>query len=48
MVGAGDSLWSIAARIAPQRDPRAEVADLQRVNHLASTDLTPGQILRTR
>lgn len=43
----GDTLWSIAGRIAPSRDPRAEVADLQRVNHLASVALVPGQVLRT-
>ena len=47
VVHAGDTLWSIAARIAPQRDPRAEVADLQRANQLASSELTPGQVLRT-
>ena len=47
-VRAGDTLWSIAGRVAPSRDPRAEVADLQRLNHLASTRLVPGQVLRTR
>jgi hypothetical protein len=46
-VGPGDTLWSIAGRVAPDRDPRAEVADLQRINHLGSADLTPGQLLRT-
>ncbi|HEX3335718.1 MAG TPA: LysM peptidoglycan-binding domain-containing protein [Jatrophihabitans sp.] len=45
-VEAGDTLWSIAARFAPQRDPRAEVAALQHRNHLTSVDLTPGQVLR--
>lgn len=44
----GDTLWSIAQRIAPQRDPRAVVADLQRVNHLTGADLVVGQSLRTR
>ncbi len=42
----GDTLWSIATQVAPQRDPRAEVEALQRVNHLDATDLTPGQTLR--
>jgi Tfp pilus assembly protein FimV len=42
----GDTLWSIASRVAPQSDPRAEVAALQRRNHLTGVDLTPGQILR--
>ncbi len=43
----GDTLWSIAARIAPGRDPRAAVADLKRRNHLEGVELTPGQVLRT-
>lgn len=48
-VAPGDSLWSIAERVAPNRDPRAEVAQLQQLNHLdgaAGTDLVPGQVLR--
>jgi nucleoid-associated protein YgaU len=45
-VQSGDTLWSIASRVAPQRDPRAEVAALQRANHLRDTQLAPGQILR--
>jgi LysM repeat protein len=47
-VRAGDTLWSVAGRVAPERDPRAEVAELQRVNHLAGVHLEPGQTLRTR
>jgi nucleoid-associated protein YgaU len=43
----GDTLWSIATRIAPDRDPRAEVADLQRANQLVGVELTAGQVLRT-
>jgi len=45
-VQSGDTLWSIATRIAPDRDPRAEVAALERRNHLTSVDLVPGQVLR--
>jgi Tfp pilus assembly protein FimV len=44
----GDTLWSIASRIAPQRDPRLVVAELEDVNHLSSPAVEPGQILRTR
>ncbi|HEY3089673.1 MAG TPA: LysM peptidoglycan-binding domain-containing protein [Jatrophihabitantaceae bacterium] len=44
----GDTLWSIASRIAPQRDPRLVVAELEDVNHLSSPTVAPGQILRTR
>jgi LysM repeat protein len=46
-VRAGDTLWSIASRLAPQRDPRAEVADLQQLNGLGAAGLVPGQVLRT-
>lgn len=46
-VRAGDTLWSIAGRVAPNRDPRDEVARLQRINHLGSVDLAAGQVLRT-
>jgi nucleoid-associated protein YgaU len=44
----GDTLWSIATRIAPDRDPRAEVAELQRRNHLVGVELIAGQVLRTQ
>jgi hypothetical protein len=47
-VSPGDSLWSIATRIAPDRDPRAEVADLKQWNSLGNGPLIPGQVLRTR
>ena len=47
-VHSGDTLWSIATRAAPDSDPRAEVATLQRLNHLAGVALTPGQTIRTR
>jgi Tfp pilus assembly protein FimV len=46
-VQSGDTLWSIATQLAPQRDPRAEVADLQQLNHLDGAALVPGQVLRT-
>jgi hypothetical protein len=44
----GDTLWSIASRVAPNRDPRAEIADLQRINHFTGVDLIAGEVLRTR
>jgi hypothetical protein len=47
-VHAGDTLWSIAEKVAPGADPRAEVADLQRRNGLSAAALRPGQLLRTR
>jgi nucleoid-associated protein YgaU len=45
-VQSGDTLWSIATRIAPERDPRAEVAALEKRNGLAGVELVPGQVLQ--
>jgi nucleoid-associated protein YgaU len=45
-VHSGDSLWSIATVVAPDRDPRAEVATLQALNHLDGDTVTAGQQLR--
>ena len=47
-VHAGDTLWSIATQVAPGRDPRDEVATLQRLNHLGDASLAVGQVLVTR
>jgi nucleoid-associated protein YgaU len=48
-VQSGDTLWSIAARVAPQTDPRAEVAHLLQLNHIGGTAaIVPGQLIRTR
>ncbi|MGI8679369.1 MAG: LysM peptidoglycan-binding domain-containing protein [Jatrophihabitans sp.] len=47
-VAQGDTLWSIASRVAPDRDPRSEVASLQRLNRLSAVSLVPGQQLRVR
>jgi hypothetical protein len=47
-VRSGDSLWSIAVRVDPQRDPRAEVDVLRRLNQLNGAALVPGQVLRVR
>jgi Tfp pilus assembly protein FimV len=44
-VAPGDTLWSIATRVAPDTDPRAEVAALQQRNGLTGVDLEPGQVL---
>ncbi len=41
----GDTLWSIAISIAPERDPREVVAELQRSNGGDSTRLSPGETL---
>lgn len=41
----GDSLWTLARRVAPDHDPRDVVAQIRELNDLASSGLTPGQQL---
>ena len=41
----GDTLWSVSRRLAPHRDPREVVEQLQRLNHLSSSALQAGQQL---
>ena len=44
-VEAGDSLWTLARRIAPEHDPRDVVAQIRDLNDLSSSGLIPGQQL---
>jgi predicted Zn-dependent protease len=44
-VQAGESLWSMARRIAPDNDPREVVAQIRALNDLTTSHLTPGQQL---
>ena len=46
VVEQGDTLWSIARTVAPERDARAVVDALEEVNHLSGTMRLPGQVLR--
>jgi LysM repeat protein len=41
----GDTLWTVAQRIAPDNDPREVVAQIRRINHLHSSSLRVGQQL---
>lgn len=41
----GDSLWAIAATVAPGRDARDVVADIVQLNNLAVARVVPGQQL---
>ena len=45
VVEPGETLWSVAVRIAPHDDPRLVVADIESVNHLSSASVEPGQVL---
>jgi LysM repeat protein len=40
-----DTLWSIAGRTSPRRDPYAAVADIQRLNNLDGYVVHPGDTL---
>ena len=42
----GDSLWSISSRYADGRSIRSYMKELKKINHLASTELQVGQLLR--
>lgn len=44
-VQSGESLWAIAARVAPERDPRDVIADVVQLNNLTSGGVLPGQQL---
>ena len=44
-VESGQSLWQLAASIAPESDPRDVVADVMRLNQLDSSTVSPGQRL---
>ncbi|MGZ4133209.1 MAG: LysM peptidoglycan-binding domain-containing protein [Actinomycetota bacterium] len=41
----GDTLWSIATRVAGGRDPRLVVQRLTAANHLEGASIVPGQML---
>jgi LysM repeat protein len=42
----GESLWSVAARHAPDRDPTETVEEIRRLNRLSCYLVYPGQQLR--
>jgi nucleoid-associated protein YgaU len=45
VVRAGETLWSIAERVAPGEDPRVVVDRIVRVNRVDPGGLVPGQAL---
>jgi hypothetical protein len=48
VVSPGETLWAIAHRVAPDRDPRTVVANIQRLNNLPTPDVRAGQTLLLR
>jgi hypothetical protein len=45
VVKPGESLWAVAARVAPDQDPRLVVADIESLNRLGGPAVQPGQQL---
>jgi len=45
VVKRGDTLWSIAARYAPGRDPYRAIDEIRRLNGLTDYTIQPGQRL---
>jgi Tfp pilus assembly protein FimV len=45
-VAPGDTLWTIAARVAPRKDARVVVAEIESLNHLGDGRVRAGQQLR--
>jgi Tfp pilus assembly protein FimV len=45
-VGAGETIWDVAHRVAPQSDQRAVVERIQQLNGIVGSALEPGQQLQ--
>jgi len=45
-VGAGETLWDIARRVAPRSDPRAVVERIRQLNRITGSAVSPGQRLQ--
>lgn len=45
-VGAGETVWDVAARVAPESDPGAVVQRIRELNGLVSSAVQPGQQLQ--
>ena len=46
VVAPGETLWTIASRVNPERDPRAVIEDIKALNVLEGVNLYAGQVLR--
>lgn len=45
-VGAGETVWDVAQRVAPQSDVRAVVQRIRRLNGMVGSAVQPGQRLQ--
>ncbi|HEY6423736.1 MAG TPA: LysM peptidoglycan-binding domain-containing protein [Pseudonocardiaceae bacterium] len=45
-VGAGETVWDVAQRVAPQSDQRAVVERIRQLNRMVNSAIEPGQLLQ--
>jgi len=45
-VGAGETIWDVARRVAPRADQRAVVERIRQLNHILGSAVSPGQQLQ--
>jgi hypothetical protein len=45
-VGAGETVWDVAQRVAPKSDQRAVVERIRQLNGMANSAIQPGQQLQ--
>jgi Tfp pilus assembly protein FimV len=45
-VGAGETVWDVAARVAPRSDPRVVVERIRQLNGLTAAEVVPDQQLQ--
>ena len=45
-VGAGETIWDIARRVAPRSDQRAVVERIRQLNQIVGSAVSPGQRVR--
>ncbi|MFN2533685.1 MAG: LysM peptidoglycan-binding domain-containing protein [Pseudonocardiaceae bacterium] len=45
-MGAGETVWDVAARVAPRSDPRGVVERIVQLNGLRDVELVPDQQLQ--
>ncbi|MGH3794427.1 MAG: LysM peptidoglycan-binding domain-containing protein [Pseudonocardiaceae bacterium] len=45
-VGAGETVWDVARRVAPESDPRAVVDQIRQLNRMVGSAVEPGEQLQ--
>jgi hypothetical protein len=44
-VEAGQTLWDVAVKVAPNEDPRSTIWTIREMNHLQTSEILAGQAL---